>query len=107
MSKSGAWPGAEHRKVEEEPNGGERDCSTRPRGREDRGRLGCKERSELGWSGGEVRLRKAGPHRPPRHLGRAQKGCGGERSRHLTPKNKTSVKTAGPAWIQNSKLSGV
>lgn len=84
-----------------------RDCSTRPHGREDRGRLGCKERSELGWSGGEVRLRKAGPHRPPRHLGRAQKGCGGERSRHLTPKNKTSVKTAGPAWIQNSKLSGV
>lgn len=42
------------------------------------------ERSELGWSRGEVRLRKAGPHRPHRQLGRAQEGCGGERLMQLT-----------------------
>lgn len=90
MSNTGAWPGAEYKKVKEKTKGAGRKLQFEGRvleweERRDRG-LGCMECLELGWSRDEVTLRKARAHRPPRHLGRAKEGCGQERLMQLTQK---------------------
>ena len=91
--------------MEEDTKRGGGTAAQRPCGREDRDRgLGGTGHSELGWSGSEVRLRKAGTQ-ATQALG---PGSGGVwRGEVEAPDleelmwiwGKTTVKTAGPDWL--------
>lgn len=91
--------------MEEDTKGGGGTAAQRPRGREDRDRgLGGTGHSELGWSRGEVKLRKAGTQ-ATQALGPSSGGVWRGEVEAPDPEElmwiwgKTTVKTAGPDWL--------